>query len=71
MEEANRRYCEDCLVPLTVEHLLIQCPNYINERRTYFGNAGLGLSEVFSERCVRFDGPLYRYSTTIDVYSQL
>ena len=48
MEAANHRYCEDCLVPLTIEHLLIECPNYINERRTCFGKATLGLSEVFS-----------------------
>ena len=69
MEAANLRYCEDCLVPLTVEHLLIECPNYINELRTHFGNAGL----VLSEKCVRFDGPLCRYVhiLAIDLYSEL
>ena len=29
------------------------------------------MSEVFSERLVRFDGPLYRYIRAIDLYSQL
>ena len=46
------------MVPLTVEHILIECRNFTNERRTHFGNAGLVLSEIFSEKFVRFDGPL-------------
>ena len=29
------RYCDDCLVPLTVKHLLIECPSLEDIRRQY------------------------------------
>ena len=29
-------YCEDCIVPLTIVHLLAECPNYAVTRRTLF-----------------------------------
>ncbi|MPC84512.1 hypothetical protein E2C01_079251 [Portunus trituberculatus] len=28
-------YCDDCLVPLTVRHLLVQCPSLIELRHRY------------------------------------
>ncbi|MPC62870.1 hypothetical protein E2C01_056960 [Portunus trituberculatus] len=28
-------YCDDCLVPLTVRHLLIECPTFIELRHRY------------------------------------
>ncbi|MPC91781.1 hypothetical protein E2C01_086839 [Portunus trituberculatus] len=28
-------YCEDCLVPLTVRHLLIECPSLMDLRNRY------------------------------------
>ena len=30
-------YCEDCLIPLTVTHIMAECPNFNEERRRYFG----------------------------------
>ena len=29
-------FCEDCLVPLTVQHLLIECPSLLDEREKHF-----------------------------------
>ncbi|MPC17913.1 hypothetical protein E2C01_010783 [Portunus trituberculatus] len=29
-------YCDDCLVPLTVRHLLVECPSLIDLRHRYF-----------------------------------
>ncbi|MPC70501.1 hypothetical protein E2C01_064751 [Portunus trituberculatus] len=29
-------YCDDCLVPLTVWHLLVECPSLIELRHRYF-----------------------------------
>ncbi|MPC48435.1 hypothetical protein E2C01_042208 [Portunus trituberculatus] len=28
-------YCDDCLVPLTVRHLLVECPSFIDLRHRY------------------------------------
>ena len=36
MERDQAPICEDCWTPLTVEHILIECPNYRLQRRTYF-----------------------------------
>jgi len=33
MDRSNRPYCEGCLVPLTVEHILSECPEYLETRR--------------------------------------
>ena len=31
-------YCDDCLVPLTVKHLLIECPSLEDIRRRYLSD---------------------------------
>ena len=36
MERQPPPYCMDCIVPLTVKHLIAECPNYIDERRARF-----------------------------------
>ena len=33
MAGGYQTYCEDCIVPLTVEHILIECPEYSQHRR--------------------------------------
>ena len=33
----HQPYCEDCLVPLTVIHILAECPNFNEDRLRYFG----------------------------------
>ena len=30
--------CQNCNVPITVKHFLIECPLYLNERRLWLGN---------------------------------
>ena len=39
MENAHPPYCQDCLVPLTVCHLLAECPNWQDARYRYFPEA--------------------------------
>ena len=41
-------YCDNCIVPLTIKHLLIECPDYQDERLHYFG-AGATLNSVLGE----------------------
>ena len=39
MEDDHQPYCEDCLVPLTVRHLLVECPSLGVLRRQYLSEA--------------------------------
>ena len=36
MEGKPQTFCDDCLVPLTVKHLLSECPNFFRERERHF-----------------------------------
>ena len=38
MSGEHQPFCEDCLVPLTVRHLMVECPSFLEERRKYFLN---------------------------------
>lgn len=39
MEGRPRSFCDDCLVPLTIEHILVECPSYQEERARLVGPA--------------------------------
>lgn len=36
MERGPPPYCMDCIVPLTVKHIIAECPNFLAERRAQF-----------------------------------
>ena len=38
MEQRPAPFCDDCIVPLTVRHILAECPTYNDMRRTHFSN---------------------------------
>ncbi|MPC96291.1 hypothetical protein E2C01_091542 [Portunus trituberculatus] len=42
-------YCDDCLVPLTIRHLLVECPSLIELRHRYLVAVETALS-IISER---------------------
>ena len=49
-------YCEDCLVPLTIRHLLIECPSLEEKRRHHLsgcqdGEGNFLLIKVLGEEC--------------------
>ena len=51
MEQRPIPYCMDCLVPLTVEHILIECPEYNTQRTQCFGHIpNLDLSKIIGEK---------------------
>ena len=76
MEGRPAPYCEDCLVPLTVEHFLVECPTYIDERRRIF-NLRVGESVDVKQ----FLAPPYnnkftiknliKYLRTIDIFDKI
>ena len=64
-------YCEDCIVPLTIKHLLIECPSHL-ESRDLFGCPGPPqLHDVFrSENCLTH-GPLYSFLLSIGIINKI
>ena len=41
MTQGPPPYCGNCLVPLTICHILTECPDHLELRRTCFGSDGL------------------------------
>ncbi|MPC48881.1 hypothetical protein E2C01_042667 [Portunus trituberculatus] len=60
-------YCEDCLVPLTVRHLLVECPSLIELRHRYLcrcrsRDSGVYyLSKVRGPACLVPGHDVYKY----------
>ncbi|CAF4043758.1 unnamed protein product [Rotaria magnacalcarata] len=50
MESGVRPYCLNCIVPLTVEHILVECPDFQDHRRTYFSRLSpVNLCNILAE----------------------
>ena len=54
MERRPPPFCMDCIVPLTVEHIVAECPSYAETRRRYFPHIAnddptTSLKEILSE----------------------
>ena len=64
-------YCDDCIVPLTVKHILVECPSH-SAHRGLFGCPGPpSLEYIFRpENCV-VDGPLHRYLMALGIHCDL
>ena len=73
MEGRAAPYCGSCIVPLTVEHLLVECPDYRDERLRYFGSANFTLIELIGEkpyRKIEFNR-LFEYLTAINLINKI
>ena len=58
MSGSNPPDCDDCLVPLTVRHIICECPKFVSLRNQYLSNCrekhgSFALSKVLGEN-VRF-----------------
>ena len=49
MERRHAPYCNNCIVPLTVKHIITECPDYSEERLLYFGNGAVTMEQVLGE----------------------
>ena len=38
--------CEECIVPLTVKHIITECPEYSNHKRQYFNEDTISLQTI-------------------------
>ena len=52
MQNRPIRYCDDCLVPLTVVHLLTECPTLQDIRYQYFNRRQLTITTVLGDKSV-------------------
>lgn len=74
MAQEQRPYCDDCIVPLTVKHILIECPNYHREQQRYFRNNNIDLqmhSILGDDGPVELGGHLYNYMNSIGLFHRI
>ena len=70
MEQGPPPYCDDCIVPLTVRHLLVECPSFMTERRQHFGD-GVSMHNMLFGCDVSSRGPLFAFIRSIGIYNML
>lgn len=79
MERREPPYCEDCIVPLTVKHIIAECPNHQQNRRLIYPmiNNTMSSDDVMREMLAekpdcRFDHELImRYVTDIGIVGDI
>ncbi|MPC83363.1 hypothetical protein E2C01_078072 [Portunus trituberculatus] len=60
-------YCDECLVPLTMRHMLVECPSLMDLRHRYFyrdsgRDSGVYyLSEILRPACLDPSHDVFRY----------
>ena len=64
MNKSPSPFCDDCIVPLTVHPIHLQCPTYEHQRRQMGNN--LTMKNIFEKYC-EFCGPLYRFVKFINI----
>lgn len=69
MERSNVPYCGECLVPLSIEHIILECPSYTEERRRCFGTDP-SMNYIMGELCEK-DGPLYKFLIQLGIYNEI
>ena len=74
MNRSPQPFCDDCLVPLTVRHIIIECPSYIHERGKYFSNCKDGEGNYSLSKILGFNfkvNNLFRYIEEIGILSKI
>lgn len=64
-------YCDDCIVPLSIKHLLVECPTYTGERNALFGGHINTMTQIFNPQNLKIFGPLYRFLHQINIYDKI
>ena len=55
----NQRYCPDCIVPLTIYHIIMECSSLVESRRKYLGQPQQLKEVLGDEGPVLASGSLY------------
>ena len=66
MTRDEQPFCEDCLVPLTVRHLLVECPSLGDIRRRYLseglgGDGRYNLAKILGENVVYDTSGIFKF----------
>ena len=67
-------FCEDCLVPLTVRHLMIECPSLIDERERHFSSLRSSDGSYTLERILGsgfIESNLFNFITDIGIFQKI
>ena len=72
MEGDPPPYCADCIVPLTIEHLLAECPSFGEIRNRHLGalrreNGTYALSSILGEESCSMEGGTLRFLEEADL----
>ena len=70
MDNTHQPYCDDCLVPVTVVHLLTECPSFSDERRRIFGGDNPSLRDILT-RYSAYNGKLYKFLIETDLINRI
>ena len=63
MEKGPPPYCDDCIVPLSVDHVLVECSSYKGIRDDCFSNipGPLSISKILTEGHFFFAESIFRF----------
>ena len=70
MAQAERPYCEDCTVPLSVKHILLECPSFSSERAQFFPSHNLTLKNLLVDES-NYNGNLYKFLKEINIFNEI
>ena len=64
-------YCEDCIVPQTVKHIMSECPSFTDERRRCFGPGPYSMKDMLDGLHCMVHGHVHRFLIQIHIYTKL
>ena len=67
MEKSERPICEMCNTTITIRHILLECPQYNNNRQAFSGNS---LTHIITHMC-EIGGPLHKFITQTNLIHQI
>lgn len=70
MAQAERPYCEDCTVPLSVRHILLECPSFSLERTRFFPDPNVTLRKLLVDES-NYNGNLYKFLKDINIFNEI
>ena len=73
MSREQPQTCEDCGedIPLTIKHILTECPALNHKRRQFFGTANKTMKQLLNDGDTSYGGTLYRFLIDINLIPKL
>ena len=65
MDRSNLSYCDNCLVPVTVKHIILECASFQERRVEHFGGGAVDMCDILCGGNVGYGGDLYKYLDSI------